>query len=143
MVLEDFTLAVGVFDPTIVFEIKALDDGVFEGAGEVVCKGLELDVFDSIALLVFIRVPGIVYVNIGEYVNLLLIWAETLRAEVLVDVLLAVADMVGFMNESTNILPCELFRAQCGSLSSQLSACVKRIKRRVLFILSYTMAFCP
>ena len=93
-------------------------------------------------LLVFIRVPGIVYVNIGEYVNLLLIWADIVRADVRVDVLLAVADMVGFMNESTNILPCELFRAQCGS-SSQLSACVKRIKRRVLFILSYTMAFCP
>jgi len=134
---------VGVFDTIIVLEIKGLDVGVFEGAGETVRKGLEVDVFDCIALLVFIRVAGIVYVNIGEYVNLLLIRADTLRADVRVDVLLAVADMVGFMNESINILPCELFRAQCGSLSSQLSACVKRIKRRVLFILSYTMAFCP
>ena len=132
----------GVFDPIIVLEIKALDVGVLEGAGETVRKGLEVDVLDSIALLVFIRVAGIVYVNIGEYVNLLLIRADTLRADVRVDVLLAVADMVGFMNESTNNLPCELF-IQCGSLSSQLSACVKRIKRRVLFILSYTMAFCP
>lgn len=63
----------GVFDPIIVLEIKALDVGVLEGAGETVRKGLEVDVLDSIALLVFIRVAGIVYVNIGEYVNLLLI----------------------------------------------------------------------
>jgi len=62
-----------------------------------VCKGLELDVLDSMALLVFIRVSGIVYVNIGVTVNLLLGRADILRSDDLVDVLLAVADMVGFI----------------------------------------------
>ena len=61
------------------------------------CKGLELDVLDSMALLVFIRVSGTVYVNIGVNVNLLLIRDEKLRIDDLVDVLLAVADMVGFI----------------------------------------------
>lgn len=87
----------GVFDPIIVLEAWGLDDGIFEGAGETVCKGLELDVLDSIALLVFIRVSGTVYVNTGECVNLLLIRDDTLRAELLVDVLLADADIVGFI----------------------------------------------
>jgi len=115
-----------------------------EGAGEVVNKGLELDVLDCIALLVFIRVPGIVYVNTGVNVLILLGRALTLRADVLVDVLLADADMVGNKKESINSLPCELFTTQLSILfRSQLNTCVKRIKRRVLFILLCTLSFCP
>ncbi len=60
----------------------------------------------------------------------------TLRADVLVDVLLADADIVGNKKESTsNLLFVEFI--------SQLSVCVKRIKRRVLFILLCTLSFCP
>lgn len=94
-VLEILPLVLAVLDTIIVLEAKELAVGVLEGAGEYDGKEVGLDVLDSSVVLVLVLDSGTVYVNIDENVCLLLGRALTLRADVLVDVLLDVVDKVG------------------------------------------------
>lgn len=103
--LDILELAELVFDTIIVLDTKELAVGVLEGAGEYDAKALVVDDLDVVAVLVLVLDSGTVYVNSDEYVCLLLGRELTLRADVLVDVLLDVVDKVGRTYESINNLP--------------------------------------
>lgn len=68
---------------------------VLDGIEEIVRKGLVVEVLDVVALRVLVFELAIVYVETKEYVPRWLGRELTLYADVLVDVLLAAADIVG------------------------------------------------
>lgn len=93
--LDILELAELVFVIAIVLDTKELAVGVLDLTEESDKKGVELVVLDPNVVLVLVLDSGTVYVNIDENVLTLLIRALTLRADVLVDVLLDVVDKLG------------------------------------------------